>query len=48
VGPELTVRGRHDRDVAALTFSDDIRLSTVDGIGEVGLAVELAERIRGG
>jgi hypothetical protein len=48
VGPNLTVRGRHDRDVAALTFSDDVRLSTVDGIGEVGLAVELAERIRGG
>ena len=47
VGPTLTVRGRHDRDVAALTFSDETRLSTVDGIGEVGLAVELAERIRG-
>jgi hypothetical protein len=47
VGPSLTVRGRHDRDVAALTFSDETRLSTVDGISEVGLAVELAERIRG-
>ena len=47
IGPSLTVRGRHDRDVAALTFSDETRLSTVDGITEVGLAVELAERIRG-
>ena len=47
VGPSLTVRGRHDRDVAALTFSDETRLSTVDGIAEVGLAVELAERIKG-
>jgi hypothetical protein len=47
VGPSLMVRGRHDRDVAALTFSDETRLSTVDGISEVGLAVELAERIRG-
>jgi len=47
VGPDLMVRGRHDRDVAALTFSDETRLSTVDGITEVGLAVELAERIRG-
>ena len=47
IGPSLTVRGRHDRDVAALTFVDETRLSTVDGISEVGLAVELAERIKG-
>ena len=47
VGPELVVRGRHDRDVASLTFSEGARLSTVDGISEVGLAVELADRLRG-
>jgi hypothetical protein len=44
LGDDLVVRGRHDRDVAALTFVDARRMSTVDGIGEVGLAVELAER----
>lgn len=47
VGPDLVVRGRHDRDVAALSFADASRLSTVDAITEVSLAVELAERIRG-
>ena len=47
IGPELVVRGRHDRDVASLTFSEGPRLSTVDGISEVGLAVELADRLRG-
>lgn len=47
VGPELVVRGRHDRDVASLTFSEGTRLSTVDGISEVGLAIELADRLRG-
>ncbi|HNB95811.1 MAG TPA: zinc ribbon domain-containing protein [Microthrixaceae bacterium] len=47
LGPDLVVRGRHDRDVASLTFSDATQLSTVDAIGEVALAVELAERIRG-
>lgn len=46
VGPELVVRGRHDADVAALSFADGSRLSTVDGITEVALAVELAERVR--
>ena len=46
VGPGLSVRGRHDRDVAALTFSDDDRLATVDGITEVTMAVDLAERVR--
>lgn len=46
IGPDLVVRGRHDRHVALLTFSAGSRLSTVDGIGDVGLAVELAERLR--
>lgn len=46
LGPQLVVRGRHDRDIAALSFSDDERLSTVDNITEVALAVELAERVR--
>lgn len=46
IGPDLVVRGRHDRHVALLTFSEGSRLSTVDGIGDVGLAVELAERLR--
>ncbi len=46
LGPDLVVRGRHDRDVAALTFTQGDRMSTVDGITEVGLAVELAERLR--
>lgn len=42
----LLVRGRHDRQVAALSFADDTRLSMVDGITEVELAVGLAEAIR--
>ncbi len=46
VRSDLVVRGRHDRDVAALTFSQGERMSTVDGITEVALAVELAERLR--
>ncbi len=46
LGPDLVVRGRHDRDIAALSFSDAERLSTVDNITEVALAVELAERVR--
>ncbi|UDY36782.1 hypothetical protein [Dermatobacter hominis] len=45
--PDLVVRGRHDRDIASLTFSVGTQLSTVDAITEVALAVELAERIRG-
>jgi hypothetical protein len=45
--PDLVVRGRHDRDIASLTFSKGPQLSTVDAITEVALAVELAERIRG-
>lgn len=44
--PDLVVRGRHDRDVASLTFAQGELLSTIDGISEVALAVELAERIR--
>jgi len=46
LGPDLLVRERHDRDVASLTFSQGDRLSTVDAIAEVGIAVELAERLR--
>ncbi len=46
LGPELNVRGRHDGHVAALSFSDDTRLSMVDGIGEVELAVALARATR--
>ncbi len=46
LGPELSVRGRHDGHVAALSFSDDARLSMVDGIGEVELAVALAKATR--
>jgi hypothetical protein len=42
----LVVRGRHDRQVAALSFADDTRLSMVDGITEVDLAIALAETIR--
>ncbi len=44
---ELVVRGRHDRDVASLTFTRGTQFSTVDWITDVALAVELAERIRG-
>lgn len=44
--PDLMVRGRHDRDVASLTFAQGDQLSTIDAISEVALAVELAERIR--
>lgn len=47
LSPELVVRGRHDRDIASLTFSQGDQLSTVDAITEVALAVEVAERIRG-
>ena len=46
ITPDLIVRGRHDRDVAALTFADSERLSTVDGIADVGLAIEIADRLR--
>lgn len=42
----LVVRGRHDRNVAALSFADATRLSMVDGIGQVALAIELATLIR--
>jgi len=44
--PDLVVRGRHDRDIASLTFAQGEQLSTIDAIAEVALAVELAERIR--
>ncbi len=42
----LVVRGRHDSNVAALSFADTSRLSMVDGISEVAIAIDLAERIR--
>jgi len=48
LGASLVVRGRHDRHVALLTFSEGSRLSTVDAITDVGLAVELTECIRTG
>jgi len=46
IDSSLVVRGRHDRNVAALSFADADRLALVDGITEVSLAIELAERIR--
>ena len=46
IDSKLVVRGRHDRQVAALSFADMTRLSMIDGITEVELAIELAERIR--
>ncbi|MGB6058458.1 MAG: hypothetical protein WBF71_09345 [Microthrixaceae bacterium] len=46
IDTELRVRGRHDRNVAALSFSNDWSLSMVDGITEVSLAMDLAEQIR--
>ena len=47
INADLTVRGRQDRDIAALSFSDRNRVSMVDGITEVAMAVELANLIRG-
>ena len=47
INADLTVRGRQDRDIAALSFSDRNRVSMVDGITEVSMAVELANLIRG-
>ncbi|CAB4544648.1 unannotated protein [freshwater metagenome] len=47
INGELTVRGRQDREVAALSFSDRSRVSMVDGIPQVSMAVELANLIRG-
>ncbi len=46
IDQSLLVRGRHDRQVAALSFADDQRLSMVDGITEVELAIDLAEAVR--
>lgn len=46
IEPDLRVRGRHDRNIAALSFSDEWSLSMVDGITEVSLAMDLAEQIR--
>jgi len=47
INAELSVRGRQDREIAALSFSDRTRLSMVDGIHEVDMAVDLANLIRG-
>ena len=46
IDSRLVVRGRHDRQVAALSFADEDRLSMVDGITEVDLAIDLADVIR--
>jgi len=46
IDAELVVRGRHDRHVAALSFADATRVSMVDGISEVLIAIELAGHIR--
>jgi hypothetical protein len=46
IDERLEVRGRHDHQMAALSFSADERLTMVDGIAEVDLAVELAEVVR--
>lgn len=46
IDDRLVVRGRHDRSMAALSIGDDERLSMVDGIHDVELAIELAEAIR--
>ncbi len=46
IDQRLTVRGRHDRQIAALSFADDERLSMVDGITEVEIAIGLVEAIR--
>ena len=46
IDSKLIVRGRHDRQVAALSFADVARLSMIDGITDVELAIELADRIR--
>lgn len=46
IDASLLVRGRHDRHVAALSLADDERLSMVDGITEVELAIDLADAIR--
>ena len=46
IDDSLLVRGRHDRQVAALSFADDVRLSMVDGITDVEIAIGLAEAIR--
>lgn len=48
VDGSLIVRGRHDKDVAALSFADPEKFSMVDDISDVELAIELADRIRSG
>lgn len=46
IDEQLQVRGRHDRHVAALSFADDERLSMIDGITDVEIAIDLAEAVR--
>ena len=46
IDERLSVRGRHDGRIAALSFADDERLSMVDGIEQVALAMQLAEAVR--
>lgn len=46
IDDRLSVRGRHDGRIAALSFADDERLSMVDGIEQVALAMQLAEAVR--
>lgn len=46
INAQLSVRGRHDGRIAALSFTDDERLSMVDGIEQVSLAMQLAAAVR--
>ena len=46
VDPELVVQGWQDERTAALTFVAGDRHEVVERIGDRGLAVELAQRIR--
>lgn len=43
---ELEIRGRHDRNMAAIGLGDGHQLSMVDGVRDVITAVSLVERIR--
>lgn len=43
---ELEIRGRHDRNVAAIGLGDGDQLSMVDGVRDVRAAVEIVDRVR--
>lgn len=43
---ELEIRGRHDRNMAAIGLGDGEQLSMVDGVRDVGTAIDLVEQIR--